>query len=68
MQTFFELRIGRYVRVWDAIGVQFQRLFPHFTASLDTDLVEKVRGGFRSKSVELIWETRGTLVILEGIT
>ena len=68
MQTFFELRIGRYVRVWDAIGVQFQRLFPHLTASLDTDLVGKVRAGFRSKSVELIGGTKGTLVILEGIT
>jgi hypothetical protein len=68
MQTFFELRIGKYVGVWEAVGVQFLHLFPQLTTSLDTDRVEKVRVRFRSKSVELIWGTRGTLVVLEGLS
>jgi hypothetical protein len=59
MQTFSELHIGKYVGVWDAIGVQFLHLFPHLATSLDTDWVEKVRVGFRSKSVELIWGPEG---------
>jgi hypothetical protein len=68
MQTLSKLGIGKYVGVWDAIGVQFLHLFPQLTTFLNMNWVEKVRVGSRSRSVELIWGARGTLVVPEGLS
>jgi len=37
-----KLGIGKYVGVWDAIGVQFLHLFPQLMTFLNMNWVEKV--------------------------